>query len=69
MGLVKQCLSALHKKNIQRLTKTFITLSLTDMASKVQLPNAKDAEKHILNMVCVLHIHNCFICDLIVLFY
>lgn len=51
MGLVKQCLSSLHKKNIQRLTKTFMTLSLNDMANKVQLPNAKEAERHILNMV------------------
>jgi COP9 signalosome complex subunit 3 len=52
MGLVKQCLSSLHKKNIQRLTKTFMTLSLNDMANKVQLPNAKKAEKQILDMVC-----------------
>lgn len=51
MGLVKQCLASLHKKNIQRLTKTFLTLSLNDMASKVQLSNAKEAEKHIINMV------------------
>lgn len=51
MGLVKQCLASLHKKNIQRLTKTFMTLSLVDMANKVQLPSAKDAEKHIINMV------------------
>ena len=51
MGLVKQCLASLHKKNIQRLTKTFMTLSLVDMAIKVQLPSAKDAEKHIINMV------------------
>jgi COP9 signalosome complex subunit 3 len=51
MGLVKQCLSSLHKKNIQRLTKTFMTLSLNDMANKVQLPNAKKAEKQILDMI------------------
>lgn len=56
MGLVKQCLASLHKKNIQRLTKTFMTLSLVDMANKVQLPNAKDAEKHIINMVSKLEI-------------
>jgi len=51
IGLVKQCVSSLHKKNIQRLTKTFMTLSLNDMANKVQLSSAKQAEKHILDMI------------------
>ncbi|RWS10457.1 COP9 signalosome complex subunit 3-like protein [Dinothrombium tinctorium] len=51
MGLVKQCLSSLHKKNIQRLTKTFLTLSLSDMANRVQLANAKEAENYILRMI------------------
>ncbi|XP_054160430.1 COP9 signalosome complex subunit 3-like [Oppia nitens] len=51
IGLVKQCVSSLHKKNIQRLTKTFMTLSLNDMANKVQLSSAKHAEKHILDMI------------------
>ncbi|KAH6943129.1 hypothetical protein HPB50_016033 [Hyalomma asiaticum] len=49
-GLTKQCLASLYKKNIQRLTKTFLTLSLTDMASRVQLSGTGDAERHILNM-------------------
>ncbi len=60
MGLVKQCLSSLHKKNIQRLTKTFMTLSLNDMANKVQLPNAKKAEKQILDMVCTKILNSIF---------
>ncbi|XP_015587854.1 COP9 signalosome complex subunit 3 [Cephus cinctus] len=51
MGLVKQVLSYLYKKNIQRLTKTFLTLSLSDVASRVQLPGPADAEKYILNMI------------------
>lgn len=51
MGLVKQCLVALHKKNIQRLTKTFLTLSLIDMADRVQLSSAKEAEFYVLKMV------------------
>lgn len=51
MGLVKQCLTSLYKKNIQRLTKTFLTLSLTDMANRVKLPNAKEAEKYVLHMI------------------
>ncbi|XP_050300575.1 COP9 signalosome complex subunit 3 [Anthonomus grandis grandis] len=51
MGLVKQVSSVLYKKNIQRLTKTFLTLSLSDVASRVGLPGPQDAEKHILNMI------------------
>uniref|UniRef100_A0A6I8Q1G8 COP9 signalosome complex subunit 3 n=1 Tax=Xenopus tropicalis TaxID=8364 RepID=A0A6I8Q1G8_XENTR len=51
MGLVKQCLSSLYKKNIQRLTKTFLTLSLQDMASRVQLSGAQEAEKYVLYMI------------------
>ena len=34
MGLAKRCLSSLYKK---RLTKTFLALSLQDVASRVQL--------------------------------
>lgn len=51
MGLVKQVLSFLYKKNIQRLTNTFLTLSLSDVAARVKLPGPVDAEKYILNMV------------------
>jgi COP9 signalosome complex subunit 3 len=51
MGLVKQCLASLYKKNIQRLTKTFLTLSLTDMANRVQLAGPKDAEQYVLHMI------------------
>ena len=56
MGLVKQVLASLYKKNIQRLTKTFLTLSLSDVASRVQLSDPSKAEKYILNMVCILSI-------------
>lgn len=83
LGLVKQCLSFLYKKNIQRLTKvskctwlfiffccflsdvlglimfsyvsfyfqTFLTLSLTDMANRVQFTGPAEAEFYILKMV------------------
>lgn len=50
-GLTKQCLASLYKKNIQRLTKTFLTLSLTDMANRVQLSGPTEAERYILNMI------------------
>lgn len=56
MGLVKQLLVSLYKKNIQRLTKTFLTLSLSDMASRVHLSSPAEAEKYILRMVSI---HSC----------
>ncbi|XP_046404597.1 COP9 signalosome complex subunit 3 [Ischnura elegans] len=51
IGLTKQVLSSLYKKNIQRLTKTFLTLSLSDVASRVHLSSPSEAEKYILNMI------------------
>ncbi|KFM81884.1 COP9 signalosome complex subunit 3, partial [Stegodyphus mimosarum] len=51
MGLVKQCVSFLYKKNIQRLTKTFLTLSLSDMANRVQLSGPAEAEFYVLKMI------------------
>lgn len=50
-GLVKQVIKSLYKKNIQRLTKTFLTLSLADVASRVQLSSPEEAEEYIFNMV------------------
>jgi len=52
-GLVKQVKVVQTKLNIQRLTKTFLTLSLADLAARVQLSGgAQQAEKLILAMVC-----------------
>ncbi|CAD5116258.1 DgyrCDS5166 [Dimorphilus gyrociliatus] len=51
LGLVKQTLVSLYKRNIQRLTKTFVTLSLSDMANRVGLENAREAEKYVLQMI------------------
>ncbi|CRL02159.1 CLUMA_CG015097, isoform A [Clunio marinus] len=51
MGLVKQVLATLYKKKIQRLTKTFLTLSLSDVASRACLSTPMEAEKYILNMI------------------
>lgn len=50
-GLVKQVAASLYKKNIQRLTQTFLTLSLADVANKVQLGGPAEAEKYILDMI------------------
>lgn len=51
LGLVHQVATMMHKKNIQRLTKTFLTLSLSDVASRVGLSSPADAEKIILHMI------------------
>jgi len=51
MGLVKQCVASLYKKNIQRLTKTFLKLSLEDMANRIHLSSKEEAEQYILNMI------------------
>lgn len=53
LGLTKQVLNSLYRSNIQKLTKTFLTLSLTDVAARVQLSGPAEAEKYILNMVCI----------------
>jgi COP9 signalosome complex subunit 3 len=54
LGLVKQVLSSMYKRNIQRLTQTYLTLSLEDIARSVQLETPRDAEMHVLRMVSVL---------------
>ncbi|XP_010550198.1 PREDICTED: COP9 signalosome complex subunit 3 [Tarenaya hassleriana] len=51
MGLVKQVISSLYKRNIQRLTQRYLTLSLQDIANTVQLGSAKEAEMHVLQMI------------------
>ncbi|KAM1511553.1 hypothetical protein ACFX1Z_023225 [Malus domestica] len=51
LGLVKQVISSMYKRNIQRLTQTYLTLSLQDIANSVQLNSAKEAEMHVLRMI------------------
>ncbi|KAG8482964.1 hypothetical protein CXB51_022010 [Gossypium anomalum] len=51
LGLVKQVVSSMYKRNIQRLTQTYLTLSLQDIANRVQLNSPKEAEMHVLQMV------------------
>jgi COP9 signalosome complex subunit 3 len=50
-GLVKQASKALVRKNIQRLTQTYLTLSLQDIADNVKLKSKDEAEKILLRMV------------------
>jgi len=51
MGLVKQVIQALNRQNIQRLTKTYITLSLQNMTEQVNLPNAEETERRVFRMI------------------
>lgn len=51
LGLAKQVIASLYKRNIQRLTQTYLTLSLQDIADTVQLDSQKEAELHILQMI------------------
>lgn len=41
----------MYKRNIQRLTQTYLTLSLQDIANTAQLSTPKEAEIHVLEMV------------------
>ncbi len=50
-GLVRQVIMSLYRRNIQRSTQTYLTISLADIADSVKLPNAKEAEKRILRMI------------------
>lgn len=51
LGLVKQVVSSIYKRNIQRLTQTYLTLSLEDIATTVKLSSPKEAEMHVLQMI------------------
>jgi len=50
-GLVKQAVQALFRQNIQRLTKTYITLSLKDITDQVKLPNVEETERRVSRMI------------------
>jgi COP9 signalosome complex subunit 3 len=50
-GLVKQAIDALVRRNIHRLTNTYITLSLSDIAQSAHLKGPKEAERIVLNMI------------------
>jgi COP9 signalosome complex subunit 3 len=55
-GLVKQVIQSLYRRNIQRATQTYLTISLADIAETVKLSNppqppSKEAEKRIVRMI------------------
>jgi len=49
-GLAKQCIDALKRRNILRLTRTYLTLSLENIAEQAQLDLA-EAEKYVYDMM------------------
>mmetsp|Transcript_54451 Transcript_54451/g.125461 ORF Transcript_54451/g.125461 Transcript_54451/m.125461 type:complete len:436 (-) Transcript_54451:514-1821(-) len=51
LGLVKQCAQALIRRNIHRLTQTYLTLSLAHIAESVELASPEEAEGYIVRMV------------------
>ena len=51
LGLVKLVVDSQTKRNVQRLTQTYLTLSLPDIAAAVGLPSAAAAELAILRCV------------------
>ena len=51
LGLVSQVVESQTKTNIKRLTKTFLTLSLVELANKVGLSSTVEAERLIMDMI------------------
>lgn len=50
-GLIKQCLQAFMRRKIQKLTQTYLTFSIKDLATEVKLGSAQEAEQYLLGMV------------------
>jgi len=51
LGLAKQCITSWIRRNIQRLTSTFFSLSLSDIAERTGLSSSAEAEKHVIQMI------------------
>ena len=50
-GLAKQAMASVYSRNIQRLTQTFVTLSLEDIGQQVKLGDAAVAKGRVLDMI------------------
>lgn len=48
---MQQVVKALHRKNILKLTNTFLNMSISDLAQRVNLPSTAEAEEHLMAMV------------------
>jgi len=51
LGLARQCVGALVRRSIRRLTQAYLTLSLADIAAVAQLESPAEAEGHVVAMV------------------
>jgi len=51
MGLVQQVVASQTRTNIRRLTQTFITMSLTDLANRVGLTSPQEVERELVGMI------------------
>ncbi|CAI5510693.1 unnamed protein product, partial [Closterium sp. Naga37s-1] len=51
LGLAHQVVASVPKRSIQRLTHTYLTLSLSDLAESVHLSSPAEAEKYLLSMI------------------
>ena len=51
LGLIKQTRNAFICNSIQQLTKTFLTVSLKDLATRVQLQSTSEAERYLIDMI------------------
>jgi COP9 signalosome complex subunit 3 len=51
MGLAFQALDGLARRKIRQLTRTFITMSLTQLSKMAQLQSEAEAEHHLISMV------------------
>mmetsp|Transcript_4763 Transcript_4763/g.14377 ORF Transcript_4763/g.14377 Transcript_4763/m.14377 type:complete len:330 (+) Transcript_4763:453-1442(+) len=51
LGLAKQCIQALIRRNILRLTQAYLTLSLSDIATLTELASPAEAAACIISMV------------------
>ncbi|KAK3825833.1 MAG: hypothetical protein J3Q66DRAFT_328689 [Benniella sp.] len=46
-GLAKQCMEALHRRNIQDLTRTYLTLSIADITNLIGLGSESDGARRV----------------------
>ena len=51
VGLLQQCLHCLSKRSIHKLTQTYLTLSLADLAAAASLSSAREAELCVLRLI------------------
>lgn len=67
-GLANQAMASIYTRNIQRLTQTFVTLSLKDIADQVSLPDAQAAKTKVHLWMCS-SVLRCFCSALVLLLF